>query len=499
MAARRGGGLLALVLVGLLVLLAPETGAAFCSGAPIRSARHSTTLLALPTWAGAGGGAGPSSPPPPPPPPPRRAQSTKRLIKGGQESGWTTSKFSNDDESRMNDAEIMSDSDSLGEQPGAFRSGFVSIIGNPNVGKSTLMNAMLGQELSIVSPKPQTTRHRILGVLTNTTYQLVFSDTPGMLDPAYMLQETMMESVRTAAGDADVVCLVSDVYGELLADTKVLQKLLVTKRPVVVIINKVDLAPGVTEQTRGGWGSARNDSRHSLDVQPGDGAAVMGPRRRLLLRNGPRGPKVDVSVGDTEFTASRDATQISRDERPQPLSVQQLTSLWAQRLPRAIVVCISAQKKWGVDDLVALLVSMAPLGPKYFPSDAVTNRDERFFASEIIREALFFCYQDEVPYSCEVTIDAFKDKSRAASTGDDDTAALTVIEATVIASRESQKAILIGKGGSKLKELGTAARTRLELFLGRRVFLSLRVKVDEDWRANAEALERYGYVGEDFG
>jgi len=396
-----------------------------------------------------------------------------------RKTSWKTTQFSEEsgtsqrqsaNEQAFEDENVIDEYEELGEQPGPFRSGFVSIIGNPNVGKSTLMNAMLGQDLSIVSPKPQTTRHRILGVVTNSTYQLVFSDTPGMLEPAYKLQEAMMDSVHTAAGDADIVCLVSDVYGEELADPKVMQKLLATGRPVVIVVNKADLV--ISQEGQISWGAVTDNNNTTPDRGAG--------RRRLLLRKEPKKLVTDLVTLDP-------------DARPKPLSITQLVSLWTRRLPRASVVLVSAQLGWGVEKLLALLVSLAPNGPKYFPSETLTNRDERFFTSEIIRQSLLLCYQDEVPYSCEVIVDSFRNKKN------DETMVLTVVEATVVTSRTSQKAILIGRGGSKLKELGSVARESLERFLGRRVFLSLRVHVDEDWRANPDALQRYGYVGEDFG
>lgn len=397
-----------------------------------------------------------------------------------KQSSWTTSRFSDElkTSSPLN-PKMPAHDDELGEQPGLFRSGFVTIVGNPNVGKSSLMNAILGQDLSIVSPKPQTTRHRILGVVTNSSYQLVFSDTPGMLEPAYKLQEAMMESVRVAAGDADVVCLVSDVYGDPLTDDKVMQKLLVTGRPVVVVVNKIDLFAGRDdEQGSARWGEAINGSSSVVE----DKTWPLPTGRRLLLR---RGSKLEPSAKN----------RTSLDERLQPRSVSQIVAHWARRLPRAHVVCVSAQNRWGIDSLLALLVSLVPQGPKYFPSDVLTNRDERFFASEIIRESLLLCYQDEIPYSCEVVIDTFRDRQNL----NNSTAGITHIEASVVASRASHKAILIGRAGSKLKELGSSARLRLENFLGRKVFLSLRVRIDEDWRGSNEALIKFGYVGDDYG
>lgn len=320
-------------------------------------------------------------------------------------------------------------------------------MGNPNVGKSTLLNALLEQRLSIVSPKPQTTRHRILGVLSKENYQLIFSDTPGMLKPVYKLQEAMMESVRGAMSDADVCVVVSDVFGEPLHDERVLEKLQLTDRPIVVVINKIDLVQSVPTNCS----------------DPEQLTSVAKMRR-------PRGNS-------------------SEDEYSAPRTFEQLVELWGRRLPRARVLGLSAANNYKVEELLDELASLVPRGPKYFPEDTLTNRDERFFAAEIVREALFLCYKDEVPYSCEVLIQSFQDKSPG----------LSVIEAFVVVDKDSLKALLIGKGGEKLKELGTKARGRLEEFLGRRVYLSLRVKVDPDWRRNQEALVRFGYVESDFG
>ena len=337
------------------------------------------------------------------------------------------------------------DDDGLGPQGEDFRSGFVSILGNPNVGKSTLLNAMLGEKLSIVSPKPQTTRHRILGILSQPCFQVIFSDTPGMLRPAYQLQDAMMETVRGAASDADAVLLVSDVFGEALADEKVFERLRLSDRPVVVVVNKVDLVQNVSQPA----------------ATPAAPLTSLRPRR----------------TGQTE------------EEEPMAKTLSELRELWAERLPRAEVIGVSAALSYNVTEVVSRLVDLLPRGPRYFPNDTLTNRDERFFAAEIIRESLFYSYRDELPYSCEVVIAGFQDKSER----------LSVIEADIIVDKESKKLILIGKGGDKLKALGTMARGRLEEFLQRKVYLSLRVKVDADWRRNNDALERFGYINSDFG
>ena len=426
---------------------------------------------------------------------------------------------------RINDDDDADESEDIGEQANDFQSGFISILGNPNVGKSTLMNRLLGERLCIISPKPQTTRHRILGILSdkNDKYQLIFSDTPGMMIPAYKLQEAMMTSVRGAAGDADIVLLVTDVYGENLFDEKVLQTLQVTSKPIVIVINKVDLIGNEFEDTVSLF------HQHVQEFDRADRAdkVVDKPRRRLLLRRSDRESvdikksssavveeeiennvqaSIDVSKQtdkqtDTEsmsfveeYVRSLNNDEEAYDKRGEkkhrgPLSIDELVKLWKSRLPRAQIVPIAAGKEKGVNGLLKNLISLTPTGPKYFPSDALTNRDERFFASEIIREALFHCYKDEIPYSCEIRIESFADK----------TPALSVIEATIIVSRESQKGILIGKKGSKLKELGTQARKGLEEFLSRKVYLSLRVKVDEDWRSSGDSLQKYGYVDSDFG
>ena len=371
--------------------------------------------------------------------------------------------------------------DELGEQVGKdFRSGFVSIIGNPNVGKSTLMNGILGEALCIVSPKPQTTRHRILGVLTTEDHQLVFSDTPGMVAPAYKLQEVMMDSVRGATGDADIIVLVTDVYGEPLIDEKVAQKLELTNKPILVVVNKMDLIASNTTQKQYNLNTKRKPRRKSVsDTEADEVYAASNVNNTLtddinqMLYNKTSAQMITSPVGEWEFN------------HPRPL--EDLRDIWAKRLPKATFIGVSAANKEGIGELLERIVSHIPLGPKYFTADTLTTRDERFFTTEIIREALFHKYMDEIPYSCEVVIDSFKDKSDN----------LSVIEASIIVNKSTQKAIIIGKGGSMLKELGMLAREKLEKFLQRNVYLSLFVKVDEDWRQNNDSLQKYGYVEKD--
>eukprot|EP01033_Poteriospumella_lacustris_P001615 gene1615-1177_t len=310
----------------------------------------------------------------------------------------------------------------------AFRSGFVSIVGNANVGKSTLLNAILGQKLNIVSPKPQTTRHGINGILTEANCQMVLTDTPGMLAPKYTMHEAMRDAIHDAVRDTDVVLLVTDVYGEALQDDGLMQRLNNTNTPIIVAINKVDLLHHQTMPPS----NASSSSRSHGDVRP----------------------------------------------------IEQLQRLWAALLPQAEIVAISAIHRQNVDALVERLRSFMQPGPKYYPEDDVSDRDERFFTTEIIRETLFEMYQEEIPYSCEVVINRFHDKSPG----------LSVIEASIVVEKDSQQAIVIGKAGAKVKELGSVARTKLEEFLQRRVYLELSVTVDKDWRKNRQSLKKYGYL-----
>ena len=309
----------------------------------------------------------------------------------------------------------IDDDDDIGDVKGGnFKSGFIAIIGNPNVGKSTLLNALLDQQLCIVSPKPQTTRHRILGVKTENNYQLIFSDTPGMVEPAYKLQETMMDNVKAATGDADVILLVTDIYSEPLIDNKIMLKLLNTTKPIIIIINKIDINSN---------------------------------------------------------------------------NINNITSIWQNRIPNnKIILTLSAIKLLNINELINNILLYIPYGPKYFPSNTITNRNERFFTTEIIRETILDLYQDEIPYNSEVIIDSFKDKIIDK---------LSVIEATIIVSKDSQKGIIIGKNGIKLKELGIIARKKLENFLCRNIYLSLHVKCDNDWHIKNDTLYKYGYIEED--
>lgn len=294
------------------------------------------------------------------------------------------------------------------------KSGFVNIIGRPNVGKSTLMNALVGERMSIITNKPQTTRHRIFGILNSADFQIVFSDTPGFIrKPAYKMHEVMNTFVRSTFEDADVVLFVTEpgeVYEE---NDPLLEKLKGIDVPVFLIINKIDT---------------------------------------------------------------------STQEKVETLAAQ-----WAQRIAFARVLPVSALHKAGTEGLLQTLLDTLPEGPKYFPEDQLTDRTERFFASEIIREKILLLYDQEVPYSCEVVIEDFKDTTT--NKGEE----LARISATIFAGRKTHKAILIGKEGEAIKRLGTEARKELEDFLQRKVFLELHVKIRDNWRDDEQMLRRFGY------
>lgn len=289
------------------------------------------------------------------------------------------------------------------------KSGFVNIVGKPNAGKSTLMNALIGERLSIITPKAQTTRHRILGILNTDEFQIVFSDTPGIVDPAYKLHYNMMKFVRVALSDADVVLYIADI-GEPAQHNEFTEKIAKMECPVVLALNKIDTA----------------------DM-----------------------PKVMAKVEE-----------------------------WKAIIPNAEVLAISALEKAGTDGLLKHLVSLLPEGEPYYAKDALTDRTERFFVSEIIREKIFLNYQQEIPYSCEVEIESY-----------DESPTIVRIKAVIVVERESQKGIVIGHQGKMLKKVGTAARIAIEEFIGQKVFLELLVKIGEDWRNNERFLKQHGYEG----
>ena len=288
------------------------------------------------------------------------------------------------------------------------RSGFVNIIGNPNVGKSTLMNALVGEKLSIVTAKAQTTRHRIMGIVNGEDWQIVYSDTPGILKPAYRLQRNMMNFVDGAIGDADIILYVTDTQETPDKNEEYVSKLSRLECPVVVVINKID---------------------------------------------------------------------ISNQDK-----VMELVQWWKEQIPAAEVIPASVLERFNLDSILNAVVSRLPVCPPWFDKDAFTDKNLRFFASEIIREKILLNYKDEIPYCCEVGIEAFKEGAERYD-----------IDAVIYVMRESQKGIIIGKQGAALKKVGTQARIDMEDFFQKKVFLSIFVKVDPDWRENKRELRRFSY------
>jgi len=289
-----------------------------------------------------------------------------------------------------------------------FKSGFVSIVGKPNVGKSSLMNRLVGENLSIITAKAQTTRHRIMGILNGEDYQIVYSDTPGILEPRYSLQEAMMTYVKVSLEDADVILLVVELHDKY--EVSLFERFKTINKPIVLLINKVDLSKG--SQT----------------------------------------------TDKIEY--------------------------WRQSLGNlSDIIPVSAKTGLNVDRILDVVKAHLPDHPPFFPQDEFTNRPERFFASEIIREKIFLNYEEEIPYSCEVAINSFKDEEN-----------ILRISAEIYVERDSQKGIVIGKGGSSLKKVGTEARKDMEAFFGKKVFLETHVKVAGDWRKEKNRLRQFGYL-----
>lgn len=288
------------------------------------------------------------------------------------------------------------------------KSGFVNILGFPNVGKSTIMNAMVGEKLSIITSKAQTTRHRIMGIVNGDDFQIVYSDTPGILKPKYKLQESMMNFVDLALTDADIILHVTDVKDGVSDDTGYTRKMRDTGIPVVVAVNKIDLS--------------------------------------------------------------------NQDE------LEQVCSGWREMFPGSPVIPVSGLEKFNLDTLLNAIISLLPAGEPYFPKDQLTDKYERFFASEIIREKILLNYQKEIPYCSEVEIESFAEEAE-----------LIRIRALIHVTRESQKGIIIGHKGEKLKKTGREARIDMEDFFGKKVFLELYVKVTKDWREKPRELKRFGY------
>ncbi len=290
------------------------------------------------------------------------------------------------------------------------KAGFVNIVGNPNVGKSTLMNLLVGERLSIITSKAQTTRHRIMGIVNTPDYQIVYSDTPGVLKPKYKLQDAMLDFSQGALTDADILIYVTDTVENPEKNKDFLDRVAKEKIPVFLVINKVD-----------------------------------------LLKN-----NADLNV---------------------------LVDAWRSRLPNATIFPTSAMVNFNVDNLQAEIVKHLPVSPPFFGKDALTDKPARFFVTEIIREKILTFYDKEVPYSSEVLVEKFDEKESSIH-----------IMAVIYVERDSQKGILIGKAGDKIKKVGMAARKDIETFFGKKVYIELFVKVEKDWRNRENKLRSFGYI-----
>jgi GTP-binding protein Era len=290
----------------------------------------------------------------------------------------------------------------------SHKSGFVNILGNPNVGKSTIMNALVGEKLSIITPKAQTTRHRIMGIVNGDDFQIVYSDTPGILSPKYKLQETMMNFVNSAMSDADMILYVTDVNERTAYEGEYIDRIKESGIPVIIAVNKVDLS--------------------------------------------------------------------TQEE------LEKVVDSWHHVFPDSPVFPVSAIKKFNLDSLMNAILSKLPEGEPFFPKDQLTDKYERFFASEIIREKILINYKKEIPYSVEIEIESFSDETK-----------MIKIRALIHVTRDSQKGIIIGHKGAMLKRVGTEARHDMEDFFKKKVFLELYVKVTKDWRDKSLILKRFGY------
>lgn len=296
------------------------------------------------------------------------------------------------------------------EQNTQHKAGFVNIVGNPNVGKSTLMNDLVGERVSIITAKAQTTRHRIMGIVNTPEYQIVFSDTPGVLQPKYKLQESMLNFSEGALTDADILLYVTDVVEDPTKNAEYLARVAKETIPVLLVINKIDLVKSQQE-------------------------------------------------------------------------LEELVARWKELLPKAEIFPTSAKEHFNVDNLMSRIVELLPPSPPYFGKDALTDKPARFFVTEIIREKILLNYDKEVPYSAEVIVEKFEEKENSIH-----------IMAVIYVERDTQKGILIGKGGSKLKKVGMEARKDIEKFFDKSVYLELFVKVEPNWRNRENKLRAFGYV-----
>ena len=288
------------------------------------------------------------------------------------------------------------------------KSGFINIIGNPNVGKSTLMNNLVGEKLSIITSKAQTTRHRILGIVNGDNFQLIFSDTPGIIKPSYELQDSMMDFVKSALEDADVILYMLEIGEKSIKDPDVHNKIQSTKTPTIILLNKIDL-------------SNQEDLENQINI-------------------------------------------------------------WSNKYPNTEIYPISALNNFNTEKVINRIIELIPESPAYFPKDQLTDKPERFFVNEKLREKILLYYNKEIPYSVEVQTEEFKEEE-----------SIIKIRSLILVERESQKGIIIGHKGVALKKIGTKARIDLEKFFGKKVFIELHVKVSKNWRSNPNQLKKFGY------
>ncbi len=288
------------------------------------------------------------------------------------------------------------------------KSGFINIIGNPNVGKSTLMNNLVGEKLSIITSKAQTTRHRILGIVNGDNFQLIFSDTPGIIKPSYELQDSMMDFVKSALEDADVILYMLEIGEKSIKDPDVHNKIQSTKIPTIILLNKIDL-------------SNQEDLENQINI-------------------------------------------------------------WSNKYPNTEIYPISALNNFNTEKVINRIIELIPESPPYFPKDQLTDKPERFFVNEKLREKILLYYDKEIPYSVEVQTEEFKEEE-----------SIIKIRSLILVERESQKGIIIGHKGVALKKIGTKARIDLEKFFGKKVFIELHVKVSKNWRSNPNQLKKFGY------
>ena len=288
------------------------------------------------------------------------------------------------------------------------RSGFINIIGNPNVGKSTLMNNLVGEKLSIITSKAQTTRHRILGIVNGDNFQLIFSDTPGIIKPSYELQDSMMDFVKSALEDADVLIYMVEIGEKSIKDSEVHDKIQSAKIPTIILLNKIDL-------------STQDDIKNQINI-------------------------------------------------------------WSNQYPDTEIYPVSALNNFNTEKVINRIIELIPESPAYFPKDQLTDKPERFFVNEKLREKILLYYNKEIPYSVEVQTEEFKEEE-----------SIIRIRSLILVERESQKGIIIGHNGVALKKIGSKARIDLEKFFGKKIFIELHVKVSKNWRSNSNELRKFGY------